>query len=105
IAYVVVEHGATTKYLLDVADQDGYNPRPLLSSNEPIMSPAWSPNGREIAYVSFEGDETAIYVQNILTGGRRLVSRSTGINGAPAWSPDGSKLALVLTKTGYPKIY
>lgn len=104
IAYVLVS-GSPAKYYLQVADQDGYNPKALLTSNEPIMSPAWSPNGKSIAYVSFEGGNDGIYVQDIATGHRRAVSRFPGMNTAPAWSPDGKKLALVLTKTSYPKIY
>lgn len=107
IAYVLVDrsNNRAPSYLLQVADQDGYNPHTLLTSSQPIMSPAWSPNGKSLAYVSFEGGDTAIYVQSLASGARRLVSKYPGINGAPAWSPDGSKLAVVLTKTGYPKIY
>lgn len=106
IAYVLVKQTNDQKrYYLEVADQDGYNPRALLSSNRPIMSPAWSPNGKYIAYVSYEGDNSSIYVQDVSSGARRRVSGFPGMNNAPAWSPDSSKLALVLTKTGYPKIY
>ncbi|HEU5281305.1 MAG TPA: Tol-Pal system beta propeller repeat protein TolB [Gammaproteobacteria bacterium] len=108
IAYVVVQHASNNnpaRYVLEVADQDGYAPRPLLSSPEPIMSPAWSPNGRQLAYVSFENRRASIYEQEVATGARRLVSSYAGINGAPAWSPDGSKLALVLSKSGSPNIY
>lgn len=107
IAYVLIQHSenGVTSYKLEVADQDGYNPRPLLTSYEPIMSPAWSPNGKEIAYVSFENRHAAIYIQEVTTGTRRLLSEFPGINGAPAWSPDGKKLALVLSKTGSPNIY
>lgn len=107
LAYVVMQRttGEPTSYTLEVSDQDGYNPRPLLTSPDPIMSPAWSPNGREIAYVSFEGQRSSIYIENVATGARRLVSNYPGINGAPAWSPDGRKLAVVLSKTGSPNIY
>lgn len=106
IAYVLVQRDVQpAKYSLIVSDIDGYNPRALLSSNEPIMSPAWSPNGKEIAYVSFEKDRSAIYVQSLATGSRRIVSDASGINGAPAWSPNGNRLALVLTKSGSPQIY
>src|SRR5579883_1025087 len=107
IAYVVVQRpaGAPARYTLEVADQDGYNPRPLLISPEPIMSPSWSPNGRQIAYVSFENQHASIYIQDVVTGARRVVSSYPGINGAPAWSPDGRKLALVLSKSGSPNIY
>jgi len=107
IAYVVVQRSGAgkAKYLLEVSDQDGYNPRPLLTSLEPIMSPAWSPNGKQIAYVSFEKRKASIYVHDVVTGSRRLLSDFPGINGAPAWSPDGTKLALVLSKSGAPNIY
>lgn len=106
LAYVVVQHSnAGNRYILEVADQDGYNPRPLLNSPEPIMSPSWSPRGRQIAYVSFEHKKAMIYVQDVVTGARRLLSNYPGINGAPAWSPDGRKLALVLSKSGAPNIY
>jgi TolB protein len=107
IAYVVIQKKSTkqAKYLLMIADADGHNPKQLLVSNEPIMSPAWSPDGKNIAYVSFEGRNSAIYIQNIATGSRRILSKYSGINGAPSWSPDGKSIALVLTLTGYPKIY
>lgn len=107
IAYILVSdrHGRSAKYKFQVADSDGYNPRTLLVSKFPLMSPAWSPDGKKIAYVSFEGNRAAIYVQDIVTGSRKVLSKSPGINGAPAWSPDGKKMALVLTQTGYPKIY
>jgi TolB protein len=107
IAYVVVQRyqNAPQRYILEVADQDGYNPRPLLNSPEPIMSPSWSPNGKQIAYVSFENQRAGIYLEDVATGGRRLLSNFPGINGAPAWSPDGRKLALVLSKSGSPNIY
>jgi TolB protein len=107
IVYVVVQrpNNAPPRYVLEVADQDGYAPRPLLNSPEPIMSPSWSPNGRQVAYVSFEGKRASIYTQEVATGARRLVSSYPGINGAPAWSPDGSRLAIVLSKSGSPNIY
>jgi TolB protein len=106
IAYIVVQRSpGPTKYILEVADQDGENPHPLLTSYDPIMSPSWSPTGKKIAYVSFEGRRASIYVEDIGTGERILVSQSKGINGAPAWSRDGRKLALVLSKDGSPNIY
>lgn len=106
IAYVVIErNGMQSRYRLEVSDQDGYNPRPLLISSEPIMSPSWSPNGRSLAYVSFENHQSAIFVQDVRTGARRIVSMAAGINGAPTWSPDGRQLAFVLSKTGSPNIY
>lgn len=107
LAYVVVQRAANSqaRYTLEAADQDGYGPKPLLSSTDPIMSPSWSPNGKQIAYVSFENKHAAIYVQNVATGARSLISEFPGINGAPSWSPDGRKLALVLSKSGSPNIY
>ena len=106
IAYILVERqGRVARYKLQVADSDGYNARILLSSKFPLMSPAWSPDGKKIAYVSFEGHRAAIYIQDVATGKREVLSKFPGINGAPAWSPDGSKMALVLTQTGHPKIY
>lgn len=107
IAYVLVQRytGGRARYTLEISDQDGFAPKPLLSSNDPIMSPAWSSNGRQIAYVSFENQHAAIYIQDLATGSRRLISEFPGINGAPAWSPNGKKLALVLSKSGSPNIY
>jgi TolB protein len=105
IAYVLIQRGATTKYSLMVTDADGHNTKRLLLSDEPIMSPAWSPDGKTIAYVSFENKHAAIYLQDVNTGKRLTLSASPGINGAPAWSHTGKKIALVLTKTDYPKIY
>jgi TolB protein len=107
IAYVLVQHPnkKSSRYSLMVADADGYGPHALLVSSAPIMSPSWSPDGKKISYVSFEGNRAAIYLQEMATGKRQVISKFPGINGAPAWSPDGSKLALVLTKTGDPKIY
>lgn len=107
IAYVVTQHaeGSPTRYVLEVADADGYKPRPLLSSSQPIMSPAWSHDNKQIAYVSFENHEAQIFVAQVASGSRTVVSHFSGINGAPAWSPDDRKLALVLSKSGSPKIY
>lgn len=106
IAYVVAQQSPQgSQYTLEVSDMDGYNPKPLLTSNQSIMSPAWSPDGQRIAYVSFEGGRAAIYVQDVNSGSRQLVSNFSGLNNAPAWSPDGRQLAVVLTRTGYPKIF
>ncbi|MFI4956307.1 MAG: Tol-Pal system beta propeller repeat protein TolB [Gammaproteobacteria bacterium] len=107
IAYVNVKwhNGKLDEYRLEIADSDGYNPRALLTSREPIMSPSWSPNGKELAYVSFENNRAQIFISTVATGQRRLISKQPGINGAPAWSPDGSKLAIVLSNQSVPKIY
>ncbi len=90
---------------LRVADADGHNPQTIVSSTEPLMSPSWSPDGRKIAYVSFEEGQSAIYVQEVFTGQRQKVTSYKGINGAPAWSPDGRKLAMALSKGGNLDIY
>lgn len=90
---------------LRIADADGYNPQTIVSSSEPLLSPAWSPDGRKLAYVSFEQGQSAIYVQEVFTGQRRKLTSYKGINGAPAWSPDGRKLAMALSKGGNLDIY
>jgi TolB protein len=106
IAYVLVNRNDDkSTFKLEVADADGHSPQTLLVSSQPIMSPAWSPNGKEIAYVSFENKRSQIFIVNVETGQRRLISNYPGINGAPAWSPDGKKLAIVLSKGGSPKLY
>jgi TolB protein len=98
IAYVSVEgDGAAREYSLFVADADGANPAIVVRSAEPIMSPAWSPDGRRLAYVSFEGKRSSIYVQELSSGKRKQVSAHPGINGAPSFSPDGRWLALTLS--------
>jgi TolB protein len=107
IAYITaVGSGNNMTYSLLVADSDGYNPQVVARSHEALLSPKWSPDGDKIAYVSFEGGNSAIYIQNIATGSRQLISgRAKGINSAPAWSPDGSKLALSLSYVGNPEIF
>ena len=106
LAYVLVtDKRGRRYYTLELSDADGFNPRPLLRSVQPIMSPAWAPDGKHIYYVSFEGYRARIYVQDILTGRRKSISSYHGINGAPAISPDGKQMALVLSSTGDPKIY
>jgi TolB protein len=102
IAYVNREG---RRYRLVVADSDGYGEQTLLSSNEPIMSPAWSPDGKQIAYVSFEQRRAMVYVQSLATRQRMLLADFPGSNSAPAWSPDGRQLALVLTRDGNSQIY
>lgn len=98
IAYVTAERNgnAESLYSLIVADADGANEHTIVESPDPIMSPAWSPDGRQIAYVSFEGNESSIFIQTLRTGNRVLASDEPGINGAPSFSPDGSKLVLTL---------
>jgi TolB protein len=106
VAYVSAEGRAPSKrFRLIVADADGYNPRVVTESTEPLMSPAWSPDGQSLAYVSFEGKASAIFVQRLASGERRRVSARSGINGAPAWSPDGRRLALTLSRDGNLDIY
>jgi TolB protein len=106
IAYVAVDgKPPAQRYRLIVADADGFNPRTILESREPIMSPAWSPDGQSLAYVSFEGKASAIYVQRLASGERRRVSARSGINGAPAWSPDGRRLAITLSREGNLDLY
>jgi len=107
VAYITVNENkeGTKKYTLQIADADGYNPQILLESPEPLLSPVWSPNGKQLAYVSFEGKNSAVYVQDILTGTRNKIADYPGINSAPAWSPDGTRLAMTLSKDGNTEIY
>lgn len=102
IAYVASGGGS---WYLVVADADSQNPRVILRSSQPIMSPAWSPDGGKLAYVSFEGRRPQIIVQDVYSGARRVVSAAPGINGAPSWSPNGQRLAFTLSKDGNPEIY
>lgn len=106
IAYITVTGSAPNyQYALMVADSDGYNPQVVVRSREALLSPSWSPDGRKIAYVSFESGNSAIYVQDLGTGSRQVVSNFRGINSAPAFSPDGTRLAMSLSKGGNPDIY
>jgi TolB protein len=107
IAYIsVTGHLPLRTYKLIVADADGENPHVVMQSNEPLMSPAWSPDGQSLAYVSFEDRLPSVYVQLLKTGERRRVSAKAGVNQAPAWSPDGKKLALTLsTRDGNLDVY
>jgi TolB protein len=100
IAYVSEDRqpDGARRFRLIVADADGENARVIADSPQPLMSPAWSPDGRRLAYVSFEGNQSAIYVQTLRTGTRDRVSARAGINGAPAFSPDGRRLALTLSR-------
>lgn len=102
---VYVEAFNTERFRLMLSDADGARPTVLLESTQPIMSPMWSPDGKEVVYVSFETGRPAIFKQVIATAERQQLTNFTGLNGAPAWSPDGKKLALVLSKDGNPEIY
>ncbi len=93
------------RYELQVADADGQGAQAALVSREPIISPAWSPDGNRLAYVSFENKKPVVFVHNLSTGRRAVVANFKGSNSAPAWSPDGSRLAVVLTKEGGSQIY
>ncbi len=93
------------RYALQVADADGYSPQTVVSSNEPLISPVWSPDGTKLAYVSFEKKKPIIFVQSLTSGSREILANYKGNNSAPAWSPDGSKLAIVLTYGANSQIY
>lgn len=106
VAYITVKHTAGSKvHSLQIADADGFNAQILLESDEPLLSPSWSPDGRRIAYVSFEGRNSAIYIQDVFSGQRQRVADYAGINSAPSFSPDGSRLAMTLSKDGNTEIY
>jgi TolB protein len=107
IAYVIVTRRGpdSSRYELQVADADGYNPQTVLISQEPVLSPAWSPDGRKLAYVSFENRQAHVFIQDLASGRRERIAAYPGLNSAPAWSPDGRSLALSLSKDGNPEIY
>ena len=102
IAYVTKQG---PRFQLLVADADGFGPQSIVSSNEPLLSPRWSPDGSRLAYVSFENKKPVVYVQSLDTGARRAVANFRGRNSSPAWSPDGRKLAVTLTKDGGSQVY
>ena len=106
ILYVTMNERREQPFELQYADADGHRAQTILRSRQPIMSPSWSPDGSQVAYVSFEGDGLPkIYVHNLASSERRVVAREQGINGAPSWSPDGTRLALTLSRDGAPEIY
>ncbi len=107
ILYVLVENPATDSsiYRLVMADSDGEREQVLFQSGDSIMSPSWAPDGKRVAYVSFETGRSTIIVQNLKTGQRTSVANYRGINGAPVFSPDGSKLAMSLSRDGNSEIY
>jgi TolB protein len=102
IAYVV---RAGNRFTLHVTDADGEGGQVALASPEPIISPAWSPDGRELAYVSFETQKAVVWVQDVLTGARRMLANFRGSNSAPAWSPDGRDVAVTLSRDGLSQLY
>ncbi|HCT28546.1 Tol-Pal system beta propeller repeat protein TolB [Herbaspirillum chlorophenolicum] len=102
IAYVTK---SGSEYRLEVADADGEGNQVALRSNEPIISPSWSPDGTKVAYVSFEAKKPIVYIQNLVTRQRSIVANFKGSNSAPSWSPDGSRLAVALSRDGLTQVY
>ena len=107
LAFVSIVNNAdgSKKYSLQVSDSDGANPRTVLQSKQPILSPNWASDGERLAYVSFENGKAEVFVQEMRSGRRNSVAAFKGLNSAPAWSPDGKKLALTLSKAGNSEIY
>ena len=102
VAYIV-KNGR--RFLLQIADADGYNPQTIVTSDEPLMSPSWSRDGSRLAYVSFENRKPVVFVQELATGRKQALANFRGNNSAPAWSPDGSRLVVTLTKDGNSQLY
>lgn len=107
LAFVTVEKDSAgqNKYQLKVADADGRRERSILTTHSPLLSPAWSPDAKYLAYVSYETGRPGVFVQNVFTGQRKQLTAFKGLNGAPAWSPDGKYLSVVLSKDGNPELY
>lgn len=102
IAYVTK---SGNEYRLEIADSDGEDTHIALRSNQPIISPAWSPDGTKVAYVSFENKKPVVYVQDLMTKQRIAVANYKGSNSAPSWSPDGRRLAVALSRGGLTQVY
>lgn len=102
VAYIIKQD---KRFALKVADVDGQNAIDIIDSTEPLISPAWSPDGRQLAYVSFEEKKPIVFVQDVASGRRRVVARFKGSNSAPAWSPDGRTLAVTLSRDQSSQIY
>jgi len=102
---VINQADGNKRYTLQVSDSDGANPRTVLQSKQPILSPNWAPDGERLAYVSFENGKAEVFIQEMRSGRRNSVAAFKGLNSAPSWSPDGKKLALTLSKAGNPEIY
>jgi TolB protein len=102
LAYVTKR---SNQFTLWIADADGENAQPALNSPEPIISPSWSPSGRELAYVSFETRKPVVYVHDVASGKRRVLANFKGSNSAPAWSPDGRTVAVTLSREGGSQIF
>ncbi len=106
LAYITLNRtGDETRYRLQVSDVDGKRARVRLESREPILSPAWSPDGKQLAYVSFETGKPVVFTHELATGERKKAADFPGLNSAPAWSPDGKSLLLTLSKDGNAEIY
>lgn len=106
IAYVLRNQAnPAQRYTLQIADTDGEQPKTVLSSRDPILSPTWTPDAKKIAYVSFETKRPAIYLQDLATGQREVLASFRGLNGAPSFSPDGQSMLFTASMHGNPEIY